>query len=180
MWPATLKLCSLKTKKETGMALECVLGGGRGVQGMLKYKFSCEEPWITQALVVIPTLCCTVKQLIKIGWWQIKSVIQIHSKPFLTELQKSHSGSFSDHFFPSSFSLSLPAFSLFSRSLSLSSLTPAPYLPSHSIIAKSIWSRRWEQLSRNGFVHILKTVSVIKTQRFSTKNWLNIHVSGHW
>lgn len=52
--------------------------------------------------------------------------------------------------------------------------------PSHSIIAKSIWNCHWEQLSRNGFVHILKTVSVIKTQRFSTKNWLNIHVSGHW
>lgn len=121
MWPATVKLCSLKTKKETGKALKCVLGGSGGVLGMLKYKFSCEEPWITQALVVIPTLCCTVKQLIKIGWWQIKSVIQIHSKPFLTELQKSHSDSFSDYF-SSSFSLSLPPFPLFSRSLSPLSL----------------------------------------------------------
>ncbi len=158
-----------------------MLGGGGGVLGMLKYKFSCEEPWITQALVVIPTLRCTVKQLIKIGWWQIKSVIQIHSKPFLTELKKSHSGSFSDYFFPL---LSHSPFLAFPCSLglsvSLSSLSPAPYLPSHSITAKSIWSSRWEQLSRNGFVHILKTMSVIKTQRFSTKNWLNIHVSGHW
>lgn len=133
---------------------------------------------MTQALVVIPTLCCTVKQLIKIGCWQIKSVIQIHSKPFLTELQKSHSSSFSDFFFPLFF-FTLPSCFLIVLYVSLSSLTPSPRLPSRSIIAKSIWSRRWEQLSRNGFVHILKTVSVIKTQRFSTKNRLNIHASGH-
>lgn len=65
---------------------------------MLKYKFSCEETRETQAAVVIPALCCTVKQLIKIGWWQIKSVIHINSKPLFAELQKSNSGSFSDFF----------------------------------------------------------------------------------
>lgn len=148
-----------KNKEKTGKALRIVLEGGRGVLGMLKHKFSCEEPWITQALVVIPALCWTVKQLIKIGWWQIKSAIQINSKPFLTELQKSHSGSFSDFFPPLFHSAVLPVHC----SLGLSPLShPCLLSPSHSIIAKSIWNCHWEQLSRNGFVHIPKTVSVIK------------------
>lgn len=118
------------------------------------------------------TLCCTVKQLIKIGWWQIKSVIQMHSKPFLSELQKSHSLSFFDPPLPACFPMVLHT--------SLPTPASSPRLPSLSIIAKSIWSCRWEQLTRNGFVHILKTTSVIKIQRFGTKKWLNIHVSGRW
>lgn len=64
--------------------------------GMLKHKFSCEEPRETRAAVVMATLCCTVKQLMKIGWWQIKSVIQINSKPLFAELQRSRAGCFSD------------------------------------------------------------------------------------
>lgn len=81
-------------------------------------------------------------------------MIQIYSKPFLTGLQKSHSSSFSDSFF--SFSLlffshspSLPLHC--SGGLSPLSRSCPPRPPSHSIIAKSIWSRRWERLSRNGF-----------------------------
>lgn len=97
---------------------------------MLKHKFSCEEPRETQAAVVIPTLCCTVKQLIKIGWWQIKSVIQINSKPLFAELPRSHAGFFSD-FFPS-MCLCL-GLSLLPRSIS---------------IAKYIWSCHWERWSR--------------------------------
>lgn len=167
-WYVTCKTKSMpsENKEKTGKALSLLQGGGRGVLRMPKYKFSCEETWITRALVVIPALWCTVKQLIKIGWWQIKSVIQIYSKPILTELQNSHSGSFSDFFFLST----LPFFSPYCF-LGLSPLSHSCFLsPSHSIIAKSIWNCHWEQLSRNGFVHILKTVSVIKTQRFSTKN----------
>lgn len=168
MWAATLKLCSLKTKRQTGKALKIVLGGGRGVLGMLKYKFSCEEPWITQALVVIPTLYCTVKQLIKIGWWHIKSVIQINSKPFLTELQKNPILAHFQIFF---FSLLFHSpFLPFHCSLGLSLLSHSCFLsPSRSIIAKSIWNCHWEQLSRNGFVHILKTVSVIKNTKVQHK-----------
>lgn len=125
------------------------------------------------------TLCCTVKQLIKIGWWQIKSVIQIHSKPFLTELQKSHSLSFFDPPLPSVF-LPLPACFPMVVYTPLPTLASSLHISSCSIIAKSIWNCRWEQLTKNGFVHILKTTTVIKTQRFSTKKWLNIHLSGHW
>lgn len=73
--------------------------GRTGMLWMLKHKFSCEEPQETQAAVVIPTLRCTVKQLIKIGWWQIKSVIQTNSKPLFAELQRSCAGSYSEFFF---------------------------------------------------------------------------------
>ncbi|KAF0035701.1 hypothetical protein F2P81_011013 [Scophthalmus maximus] len=56
------------------------------------------------------------------------------------------------------------------------------YTDLKSIIAKSIWSRRWEQLSRNGFVHIFENCvchKKTKHKRFSrAKNWLNIRVFG--
>lgn len=127
-----------ENKKETGKALKLGRGGGTGMLRMLKHTFSCEETRETQAAVVIPTLCCTVKQLIKIGWWQIKSVIHRNSKPLFAELQISRSGSVSDFF-----CLHCPFAEV--------------SLPPHSIsIAKYIWSFHWEQLSRTELVHISK------------------------
>lgn len=122
---------------------------------MLKYTFSCEE---TQAAVVIPTLCCTVKQLIKIGWWQIKSVIHRNSKPLFAELQRSHSGSVSDFFV--------------SIVLLLRSLYPLTVLALLNIFGASI-GNNWAELSL-----CTSWKLIIKTQR-SDPNRLNVYLADY-